>query len=675
MTRNRQKAKARSKVFPLQYSTPCTSPSIWNSNQCLGKLGGVKGLEVVDALAYAGVLHGHAQLLGDGDGNAALGGAVQLGKDDAGDTSGLLKLLGLDEAVLAGGGVQHQQSLPGTVGQFPVNDAGDLVELVHQVLLVVQPPGGVHQHRVHPSGLGRAHGIVHHGGGVRPLVLLDDLHTGALGPDGQLLGGGGAGLTASITAAQNGAKVILVEKAGSLGGNTLIAGQGFNACDPERQANTEMSEALLGQLKSYLDLDPADFGAFAEVLETVKGQINDYIASGSTTLFDSPELHMLHTYMGGKRTGLDGTVIEPDLELARTFATNALDALEWAESIGAQWNDTTSTILGAMWPRSHGLANGNVITILTDAAKANGVEIVTDTRANELIVENGKVVGVKATTSEGANVTLHANSGVVLATGGFSANAPMVVEYNNYWPGLSDTMPSTNAPTITGDGIVMAKAVGADLVGMGFAQLMPSSHPVDGSLFSGIWGSAETQVFVNKEGKRYVNEYAERDVLSKAALAQTDGIFYIICDNKIAKNADVAGMEAKGNVVVADTLEELAEKLGIPADTFVETIERYNSFVDAQKDDDFGKPLFGEKIDEAPFVATPRSPSLHHTMGGVKIDTNTHVISTEGNVIDGLYAAGEVTGGLHAGNRLGGNAMTDFLVFGRIAGENAAKAE
>ena len=490
-----------------------------------------------------------------------------------------------------------------------------------------------------------------------------------------VLGGGGAGLTASITAAQNGAKVILVEKAGSLGGNTLIAGQGFNACDPERQANTAMSDALLGQLKSYLDLDPADFGAFAEVLETVKGQINDYIASGSTTLFDSPELHMLHTYMGGKRTGLDGTVIEPDLELARTFATNALDALEWAESIGAQWNDTTSTILGAMWPRSHGLANGNVITILTDAAKANGVEIVTDTRANELIVENGKVVGVKATTSEGANVTLHANSGVVLATGGFSANAPMVVEYNNYWPGLSDTMPSTNAPTITGDGIVMAKAVGADLVGMGFAQLMPSSHPVDGSLFSGIWGSAETQVFVNKEGKRYVNEYAERDVLSKAALAQTDGIFYIICDNKIAKNADVAGMEAKGNVVVADTLEELAEKLGIPADTFVETIERYNSFVDAQKDDDFGKPLFGEKIDEAPFVATPRSPSLHHTMGGVKIDTNTHVISTEGSVIDGLYAAGEVTGGLHAGNRLGGNAMTDFLVFGRIAGENAAKAE
>ena len=490
-----------------------------------------------------------------------------------------------------------------------------------------------------------------------------------------VVGGGGAGLTAAITAAQQGAEVILIEKAGSLGGNTLIAGQGFNASDPERQANTEMSEALITELKSYLELDPADFGAFAEVLETVKAQINEYLASGSTTLFDSPELHMLHTYMGGKRTGLDGTVIEPDLELARTFATNALDALEWAESIGAEWNDTTSTILGAMWPRSHGLSNGNIITILTDAATAEGVEILTDTCGNELIVTDGRITGVKATTSAGANVTLHANSGVVLATGGFSANAPMVAEYNNYWPGLSDTMPSTNAPTITGDGIIMAQEVGADLTGMGFAQLMPSSHPVDGSLFSGIWGSAETQVFVNKEGKRYVNEYAERDVLSKAALEQTDGIFYIICDNKIAKDADVEGMEAAGNVVVANTLEELAEKLEIPVDTFVAEIERYNSFVDAQKDDDFGKPLFGEKIDEAPFVATPRSPALHHTMGGVKIDTETHVLSTEGTPIPGLYAAGEVTGGLHAGNRLGGNAMTDFLVFGRIAGENAAKAE
>ena len=467
----------------------------------------------------------------------------------------------------------------------------------------------------------------------------------------------------------------LVEKAGSLGGNTLIAGQGFNAADPERQGNMQMNETLRKELESYLEYDPADFGAFAEVLETVKGQIKEYLASGETYLFDTVELHMLHNYLGGKRTGMDGTVIEPDLALTRVFAENALDSLKWIESIGGGWNDETSTILGAMWPRSHGLATGNVIPTLEKAALDAGVEIVTDTAATELIMADGRVAGAKAVTSAGGNVTLHANKGVILATGGFSANAPMVVQYNNYWPGLSDTMPSTNASTLSGDGIVMAQAVGADLTGMGYAQLMPSSHPVDGSLFSGIWGSAETQLFINKEGKRYVNEYAERDVLSKAALEQTDGIFYIICDKDIAETSDVAGMEAKGNVVSANSLEELAEKLGIPADTFVAEVERYNSFCLSGVDEDFGKPLCGQPIDEAPFVATPRSPSLHHTMGGVKIDTETHVISTEGEIIPGLYAAGEVCGGIHAGNRLGGNAMTDFLVFGRIAGENAAKAE
>ena len=489
-----------------------------------------------------------------------------------------------------------------------------------------------------------------------------------------VVGGGGAGLTASIRAAQAGAKVVLIEKTAALGGNTLIAGQGFNAADPERQQNMEMNESLRKELESYLDLKPEDFGDFGETLTTVQGQIREYLASGKTYLFDTPELHMLHCYMGGTRTGLDGTTISPDLALIDVFAHSADAALDWAESIGVQWGETTSTILGAMWPRSHGLVNGNIIPILENAARSEGVEILLNTKGNSFIVEDGKVVGVNAETSDGAAVTLHANSGVVLATGGFSANAPMVVEYNNYWPGLSDTMPSTNASGITGDGIVMAKEIGADLVGMGYAQLMPSSHPVDGSLFSGIWGSAETQVFVNKEGKRYVNEYAERDVLSKAALDQTDGIFYIICDAKIASDpARIASMEAAGNVVSADTLEELAQKLGLPVDDFIATIDRYNTFVENQVDEDFGKPLFGEKIDTAPFVATPRSPSLHHTMGGVKINTSAQVINTEGNVIEGLFAAGEVCGGIHAGNRLGGNAMTDFLVFGSIAGTNAAK--
>lgn len=490
-----------------------------------------------------------------------------------------------------------------------------------------------------------------------------------------ILGGGGAGLSAALSAKEAGASVIILEKAGSLGGNSLLAGGAFNACDPERQANVDMSDSLLAELHHYLNLKPEDFDTFAGVLTTVQEQITTYLAGDTSKLFDSPELHMLHVYLGGKRTGLDGTEIKPDLALTEIFAKNALDALNWASSYGVEWRENISTVLGAMWPRTHGVASEKITITFEKAARAAGVDIMTDTRANEIILENGKVVGVKATTTAGANVLVHATKGVVLATGGYAANAPMVVQYNNYWEGLADTMPSTNAPTITGDGIVMAEAVGARLTGMGYAQLMPSSHPVDGSLFSGIWGSAETQVFVNKEGKRFVNEYSERDVLSKAALAQTDKLFFIICDNKIAKNANVAAMEAAGNVVSADTLEELATKLGIPADAFVAEIDRYNSFIDQQKDEDFGKAFFGQKIDEAPFVATPRSPSLHHTMGGVSIDTDTHVLNDSGEIISGLYAAGEVIGGLHAGNRLGGNAMTDFLVFGRIAGANAAAAK
>ncbi len=490
-----------------------------------------------------------------------------------------------------------------------------------------------------------------------------------------VIGGGGAGLTAAITAAQNGASVVLIEKGGALGGNTLIAGQGFNAADPARQSQMKMDSALLDTLKSYLELDPADFGDFGDVLVTVQGQINDYLASGATYLFDTPELHMLHCYMGGTRTGLDGTVISPDRALIDVFCHNANDALNWLESIGGGWNDTTSTILGAMWPRSHGLSTGNVIPTLQASAEANGVVIMLNTAGKELLMTDGVVSGVYAETSDGAKVTLHANKGVVIATGGFAANAPMVVQYNNYWPGLSDTMASTNSANITGDGIVMAQAVGADVTGMGFAQLMPSSHPVDGSLFTGVWGSAETQLFVNKQGKRFVNEFAERDVLSKAALEQEDGLFFIIADKEIVDQyaARLDNLESTGCIFLADTLEELAAKIGVPADALVETVNTYNQYTLDKHDPDFGKEMFGNPIDEAPFCATPRSPSLHHTMGGLKIDTGAHVLNTNGQIIPGLYAAGEVCGGIHAGNRLGGNAMTDFLVFGRIAGENAAQ--
>lgn len=491
-----------------------------------------------------------------------------------------------------------------------------------------------------------------------------------------VIGGGGAGLAAAVSAAENGASVILIEKASFLGGNTLLSGGAFNAVDPERQKNVPMNDALLKELKSYLEMDESEFGDFGPTLATLKQQIRDYLNSGDTSvLFDSVELHTIQTYLGGKRTDQNGYTITGDFELVRTMCSRALDAIKWLESHGLKVDDKITTVLGALWPRTHSTGGGKaIIDTLSSAAKKLGVEIMLETKGTELIVENGRVVGVKAQKADGSELILRANKGVVLATGGFGANPQMRAEYNTYWPELPLDMPTTNSPHATGDGIVMAKAVGADLVGMGFIQLMPSAHPKNGSLFSGVWGSAETQVFVNKDGKRFVNEYAERDVLAKAALEQKDALFFIICDQKIVGDRDISNMLEKGDVVKADTLEELAQKLGINVENFVAEIAKYNSYVDKQEDPDFHKPNFGNyKIDTPPFYATPRSPAVHHTMGGVKIDTLARVINTEGKAIPGLYAAGEVTGGIHAGNRLGGNALADIIVFGRIAGESAAK--
>lgn len=503
-----------------------------------------------------------------------------------------------------------------------------------------------------------------------------------------VVGGGGAGVAAASAASANGASVILIEKGASLGGNTLRAGGAYNAVNPELQSKVEMKDALTNDLKAILEVDENTFGEYKDTIITLKSQINEYFESSDTTkLFDSPELHIYHMYIGGNRTDRDGVEIHSNLELAQTLANKSLSALEWvvSQDSNLKIREEISTVLGAMWPRTHSLdtnVGSGFINPLANTAVNNGTEIMLETKAEELIIKDGRVVGVKATQSDGTPVILNATKGVVMATGGFAANAKMVAEYNTYWPTIPENMKSTNTANATGDGIVIGKSAGANLVGMGFSQLMPSSHPNTGALSGGVWGSAESQVFINSEGKRFVNEYAERDVMASAALKQTDALFYIICDQLTAGDPQPGGkngwgdsideLVATGSIYKADTLEDLAKQIGVPADVFVSEIEKYNSYVDNQTDPDFGKANFGGKLEVAPFYATPRSPSLHHTMGGLEINTNAQVVDTNGNVILGFYAAGEVTGGIHAGNRLGGNALADIMVFGKIAGENAA---
>lgn len=216
------------------------------------------------------------------------------------------------------------------------------------------------------------------------------------------------------------------------------------------------------------------------------------------------------------------------------------------------------------------------------------------------------------------------------------------------------------------------------MTGMGFIQLMPVSDPVTGELFTGLQTPPENFIMVNQEGKRFVNEFAERDTLAAAAIAQ-GGLFYLIADDKIketAYNTTQESIDAQveaGTLFKADTLAELAGKVGMDPATLEDTINKYNSYVDAGHDPEFGKSAFHLKCEVAPFYATPRKPAIHHTMGGLAIDEHGHVLDKAEQVIAGLYSAGENAGGLHAGNRLGGNSLADIFTFGRLAADTAAQ--
>ena len=547
-----------------------------------------------------------------------------------------------------------------------------------------------------------------------------------------VVGGGGAGLSAAISAAQGGAKVILIEKSSFLGGNTMMAGGAFNAVDPKAQAGMILSEAQKKTLDGYLALKKDDealhfdkFPEWAKVLEDLQKDIKKYYDSNKGKKagvdmpgFDSIALHMWHIYTGGLRQMDDGTWIASNIDLARNLAENALDSYDWTGSLGintasgdaAAQAGGLHTVLGAMWPRTHSYQNGApLIEALRSAAEKEGVQIYTETAGKTLIQDkDGRVVGVNAEKADGTKVTLNATKGVVLACGGYCANPAMVKKYDKYWGNdLSDHTLTTNVGTNTGDGIVMAQEIGAGTVDLGVAQMMPSSSPIKGTMTDGIWADASEQIWIDGKGNRFVNEYAERDVLAKASLKLDDGIFYIIyagsgrpedgkcegvkLDDK-AFGGTVQNFIDNGHIFYGSNLKELAEasqkSAGGAAPAFTEealrnTIEKYNSYVVNQEDPDFGKEVINgyidlEAIEKDPNVGiaiSPRKASLHHTMGGITINTDAQVLTEDGKPIDGLYAAGEVTGGIHAGNRLGGNAIADIFTYGRIAGKNIAAAK
>ena len=455
----------------------------------------------------------------------------------------------------------------------------------------------------------------------------------------------------------------------------------MNAADPERQKLMKSMSGQTATLEKVLSYDEKDFGEFSETLGILKGQIREYLSGDTSYLFDSVEWHMIQTYLGGKRVDLNGKPYEGKLSFLKILCGKSLETYKWLGSVvGIPLSDQISSPVGSMWLRGHSFkTKPAVFTMSSEFVLNRGGEIMLETKADHLIIENGKVTGVEAEKIDGTEVILHAVKGVIIATGGFGSNGEMVRKYNTYWPEIPEGIKATCVASATGDGILLGQEAKANVIDMGVTQLMPTANAVTGALVDGLLVGPQNYVFVNNEGKRFVNEYSERDVLASAVLNQPDGLFYTIADQPMAGTVQnhasqeaIDKMVEKGLIYKADSLEALAAEIGCDKEVFKKTIHDYNSYVDRGEDPEFGKNVFQMKVATAPFYAVPSRPAVHHTMGGLQVDTKAEVLDTNGDVIDGLYAAGEVTGGIHAGNRLGGNAIADCMVFGKIAGETAA---
>ena len=483
-----------------------------------------------------------------------------------------------------------------------------------------------------------------------------------------VVGAGGAGMTAAITAAAEGKSVVILESQSMVGGNSVRATGGMNAGKTVYQDENEFGESagVEKTLKTAAE-KYADNETITALAKTVSEQWAAYQAN-PTGYFDSVELMELDTMIGGK--GIN------DPELVETLCANSADAIDWLDEHGITLHNVSS-FGGASVKRIHRPVNAEgktvsvgsyMIPLLEENCEKAGVKMMLDTTATEILTDaNGAAVGVKAIGASGETVTVNAKA-VVLATGGFGANLDMVVKYK---PELKGFM-TTNAPGIQGQGIEMAQAIGAATVDMDQIQIHPTVEANTAALITeGLRGDGA--ILINEEGQRFIDEVGTRDVVSAAEIAQTGSYSWLVVDQAMADASSVIqGYIKKGYTVTGATYEELGKAMGVDAAAFAETMEKWNGYVEAKNDPDFGRTSFANPLNTAPYYAVKVTAGVHHTMGGLKINANTEVLNEKGEVIPGLFAAGEVTGGVHGANRLGGNAVADFTVFGRIAGAAAS---
>ncbi|MDR1529490.1 MAG: flavocytochrome c [Burkholderiales bacterium] len=435
-----------------------------------------------------------------------------------------------------------------------------------------------------------------------------------------VVGSGGSGLTAAITAFDAGAKVIVLEKMPITGGNSQLSAGGMNAANTviQKQKNIE----------------------------------------------DNWEIMFQDTMKGGKEIN--------NPQLVEILAKNSSASIDFLLSIGGDMTDV-GRMAGASVNRCHRPAGGeavghNLIHTLRQNAIKRNMDVRTGSRAIKLLVEGGKIVGVEVQDRHGRKYNIK-SSAVVLASGGFSANLERVTKYRPEYAGFS----STNQPGATGDGLDLAAAVGAKLRDMEQIQIHPTQAAGSKILITeAVRGNGA--IMINREGKRFVNELTTRDAASAAVLKQTGGTAFLVFDQNIRKSLkQIEGYYHLELCKEGATPQELAKVCGITdGDALAETIKKYNEYQEAKKDEEFGRADMPRPIKEANFIAIEIRPGIHYTMGGVVFDTQTRVLNESNQPIHGLYGAGEVTGGVHGANRLGGNSISETITFGRIAGAQAA---
>lgn len=431
-----------------------------------------------------------------------------------------------------------------------------------------------------------------------------------------IVGSGGAGLTAAVQARELGLTVVVLEKNAKVGGNTSRASSGMNAAETSVQA----AHGIVDRMQDFYD----------------------------------------ETYRGG------GRLNEP--AMLRHFVTRAPLAVEWLAKHGLPLDDLTITG-GMSTKRTHRPAStapvgAYLVKGLKQLAIDNEAEIITEANVQKLITDDHqRVTGVLYQDAQQQVHEIHSQA-VLLASGGFGASKEMMKRYR---PDLANYR-TTNQPGATGDGLKLAQQVGAQLMQLELVQVHPTVQQDQPHAF--LIGEAvrgEGAILVNAQGDRFVNELTTRRIVSNAITALPEHSAYLVFDQQVRDRVKaIEFYDQIGLVKTGDTLSKLAEMLN--STDLTATIEQWNQFVQAGADTEFGRKTgMNRPLVKGPYYAIHVAPAIHYTMGGVHADPETRVLDANGQPIAGLYAAGEVVGGLHGNNRIGGNSIAETVVFGRQA--------